>query len=88
MGVRRTSGRRARRAAPCRRLPAARRRGRPASLEEVLDVEEEGRGRREDGDVTGPAEPLVALRAVGWHVEEVAARPPHHVAMELVEQLV
>ncbi len=56
--------------------------------EKILDVEEVGGRGCEDCYVTSPAEPLIALRAVGWHVEEVAARPPHHVAMELVEQLV
>ena len=56
--------------------------------EEVLDVEEERRGRGEHCDVAGPAEPLVALRAVGGHVEEVAARAPDHVAVQLVEQFV
>ena len=49
-------------------------------LEECLHVVEERRGRREHGEVAGPAEALVALRAVGGHVEEVAPEPPHHVA--------
>ena len=56
--------------------------------EEVLDIEEVGRGGREDCDIARPAEPLVSLRTVGWHVEEVAAGAPDHVAVELVEQLV
>ena len=56
--------------------------------QEVRDIEEERGGRREDGDVAGPAEPLVALRAVGRHVEEVAAQAPDDVAVQLVEQLV
>ena len=41
-------------------------------LQEALDVVEERGGGREDGDVAGPAEPLVALRAVGGQVQEVA----------------
>ena len=53
--------------------------------EEGLDVEQVRRGRRERGDVTGPAEPLVALRAVGRQVEEVALGAPHDVAVQLVE---
>ncbi len=61
--------------------------GQPVA-EEVLDVEEVGRGGCEDCDITCPAEPLVALRAVGRHIEEVAAGAPDHVAVELVEQLV
>ena len=54
--------------------------------EERLDVAEEcGRGR-EDGDVTGPAEPLVTLRAVGGHAQEVAVHSPHDVAVQLIQQ--
>ena len=45
-------------------------------------------GRREHLDVTGPAEPLVALRAVGGYVDEVAAHAPDHVVVEAVEQRV
>ena len=56
--------------------------------QEAVDVEEVRGGGREGGDVTGPAEPLVALGAVGGNVEEVAARAPDHVAVQLVEQLV
>ena len=56
--------------------------------QEGLNIEKVGGGGCEDCYVTSPAEPLIALRAVGRHVEEVAARAPHHVAMELVEQLV
>jgi hypothetical protein len=44
--------------------------------------------RREHLDVTGPAEPLVALRAVDRHVEEVAAHRPDDVVVEPVEQRV
>src|SRR5665647_1968277 len=51
-------------------------------------MEEEGGRRCECRDVAGPAEPLVALRAVGRHVDEVAALAPDHVAVELVEHLV
>ena len=56
--------------------------------QKVFDVEQVRRGRREDGDVTGPAQPLIALRAVGRHIQEVSARSPDDVAVELVQQLV
>ena len=56
--------------------------------EESVGIEEEGGGRREDRDVTGPAQPLVALRAVGRHVEEVAALAPDHIAVQLIEHRV
>ncbi len=56
--------------------------------EESGRVEQERRRRGEDLDVAGPAEPLVALRAVGGHVEEVAAHAPHDVLVEPVEPLV
>ena len=48
-------------------------------------VEQEARGRRKHLDVPGPAEPLVALRAVGRHVQEVAAHAPDDVLVELVQ---
>lgn len=55
-------------------------------MQEVGRVELE-RGRCRVGrDVTGPSEPLVALRAVGRHVEEVALLAPDRVAHELVDQ--
>src|SRR3712207_6112259 len=38
--------------------------------QEVVHVEQKGSGRRECRDVASPAEALVALRAVGGHVEE------------------
>ena len=53
-----------------------------------LDVVQEGRGGRKDLDVAGPAQALVALRAVGGHVEEVAAHAPDDVLVQLVEQRV
>ena len=53
-------------------------------VEESAHVVEEARRRREDLDVARPAEALVALRAVGRHVEEVAAQPPHDVLVQLV----
>ena len=53
--------------------------------EEAGAVEQEAGGRREHLDVAGPAEPLVALRAVGGHVEEVAAHAPDDVLVEPVE---
>ena len=56
--------------------------------QEVGDVVEVRRRRGEHREVAGPAEPLVALRAVGRYVEEVAAQPPHHVAVQLGEQRV
>jgi len=55
---------------------------------EVLDIEQV-RGRRcEDSDVSCPTQPLISLRAIRWHVQEVPAGTPNHVAVELVEQLV
>ncbi len=57
-------------------------------LEEGRHVVEVGRRRREHGEVAGPAEPLVALRAVGRYVEEVPAQAPDDVAVQLGEQRV
>ena len=51
-------------------------------------VEEERRGRGEDLDVAGPAESLVALRAVGRDVDEVAAHAPDDVLVQAVDELV
>ena len=88
-GSRRTSGRRARRTA---RRPAslgARARGRRASRRRNASTSKRNAAvGANDGEVAGPAEPLVALRAVGGHVEEVAAHAPHDVAVQLVEQRV
>ena len=42
--------------------------------------------RREHLRVAHPPEPLVALRAVGRHVDEVALLPPDDVVLELVDQ--
>ena len=74
---RRTSGRPGRRTAPCRR--------RACCSSGEIDAASRGGSRRRrtgrprsganDREVAGPAEPLVALRAVGRHVEEVAAQP-------------
>ena len=58
------------------------------SRRKSLDIEEVGGGGCEDRDVTGPAEPLVSLGAIGRYVEEVAAGTPNHVAVKLVKQLV
>ena len=57
-------------------------------VEEAAHVVEEARGRREHLDVAGPAQPLVALRAVGREVEEVAAHAPHDVLVQLVDERV
>ena len=54
-------------------------------MEEVGDVELVGGGGGVGGDVAGPAEPLVALRAVGGDVEEVALLAPDGVGDELVD---
>ncbi len=56
--------------------------------QEALRVVEVGGRRGEHGEVAGPAQPLVALRAVGGHVDEVAAHPPDDVAVQLVHQRV
>ena len=54
-------------------------------VEEVGDVELVGGGGGVGGDVAGPAEPFVALRAVGGDVEEVAFLAPDGVGDELVD---
>ena len=56
--------------------------------EEAGDVEVERGRAREHLRVARPAEPLVALRAVGRHADEVALLPPHDVVVELVEHRV
>ena len=56
--------------------------------EEALGVEQVDRGRRERRQVTGPAQPLVALGAVGRHVDEVPPGTPDHIAVQPVEQVV
>ena len=56
--------------------------------DERADVHVERRGGKEDLRVGEPAEPLVALRAVGRHGDEVAALAPVDVVPELVDQLV
>ena len=66
----------------------ARHPGRGASPGGSARVEQERRGRGEDRQVAGPAQPLVALRAVRRHVDEVAALTPDHIAVQLVEQRV
>jgi hypothetical protein len=59
----------------------------PRGQEPGAVVEEAGRGR-EDLDVARPAQALVALGAVGGHVEEVAPHAPHDVLVEPVDPLV
>ena len=54
--------------------------------EEVLDVEEVGTGRREDGDVARPPQSLVALRAVRGQVDEVAERAVDDVLVESIQE--
>jgi len=56
--------------------------------EETRYIEVVCRGRGEHLRVARPAEPLVALRAVGRDVEEVAPLPPHDVVLELVQERV
>ena len=51
-------------------------------------VHVETRGRREDLNVAGPAEALVALGAVGGEFQEVAVLAPDDVVLELVDELV
>ena len=55
---------------------------------ERLGVQQRVGGRREGLRVAGPAEALVALRAVGRHRDEVVALGPQHVRVELVERRV
>ena len=57
-------------------------------VEERRAVVVEARGAAEGLDVARPAEALVALRAVGRHVEEVAALAPDGVEEEAVQLLV
>jgi hypothetical protein len=52
---------------------------------ERLDVEEGARGRRERLRVARPAEPLVALRAVGRERDEVVALRPSDVRVQALE---
>ena len=54
--------------------------------EEAGHVHVEGGGAREDLGVARPAQALVALRAVGGHVEEVALLAPDDVVLELVDE--
>ncbi len=56
--------------------------------EEAPAVVEERRRRCEHLDVSGPAEPLVALRAVRRQIDEVAAHAPADVLVQLVEPVV
>ena len=56
--------------------------------EEAGHVHVEARGAREGLGIPGPAQPLVPLRAVGGHVEEVALLSPEDVVLELVQQRV
>ena len=56
--------------------------------EEAAAVVQERRGRCEHLDVAGPAEALVALRAIGRQVDEVPAHAPAHVLVEPVEPVV
>ena len=56
--------------------------------EDTADVVQERRGGRERVDVAGPAEALVALRAVGGDADEVVPHRPHRVGVQLVQQRV
>ena len=53
--------------------------------EEPRHLHVEGGGANEDLGIAGPAEALVALRAVRGHVHEVAALAPDDVALKLVQ---
>ncbi len=59
----------------------------PRGKESSAVVEEASRGC-EYLDVAGPAQALVALRAIGRDAEEVAAHAPHHILVEPVDQWV
>ena len=40
----------------------------------------------ERGDVARPPQALVALRAVGGHIQEIAILPPLNIMLQLIEQ--
>ena len=56
--------------------------------QEVLAVVEERGGRGEHGEIPGPPEPLVALRAIGRNADEVAPHAPPDVLVEPVQRRV
>jgi len=53
--------------------------------EEPRHIHVECRRSREHLRVAGPPEPLVALRAIGGHADEVPLLSPHDVVIELIE---
>ena len=57
-------------------------------VEEAADIHVEGGGAAEDLGVAGPAEALVALGAIGGHLEEIAFLAPDDVVLKLIERLV
>ena len=54
-------------------------------VEEAGGVELEAGAGREDGNVAGPAEAFVALRAIGGNLEKVAALTPDRVLNQTVD---
>ena len=56
--------------------------------EETLHVAVERSRTEEDLCIARPAQTLVTLRAVGRYVDEIAAKAPLYVALELVNQIV
>ena len=55
---------------------------------EAGDVHVEGGSAHKDLNVARPAQPFVALRAVGRHIDEIALLSPDDVVLKLVEQRV
>ena len=54
--------------------------------EEPRDIHVERRRADEHLGVTHPSQPLVALRAIGWHFEEIPALPPLDVVLKLIDE--
>ena len=52
---------------------------------ETADVIQEGRSRREQLEIPGPAEPLIALRAIAGDRQEIAPHAPQHVVVQPIQ---
>ncbi len=54
--------------------------------EETRDIHVEGGRAREDLGVSGPAQPLVALRTISRDIQEIALLPPQDIVLQLVDK--